>query len=386
METIEETNPVALAAHDPSAQPAGAQCAHEYGLVFTGSGREYFRIWIVNLALSIATLGIYSAWAKVRRLKYFYRNTLLDGCAFNFHANPVAILRGRIFAVALALAYHLAIGFSLVAGIAVAASLVLGLPFLLMNALRFSLRNTSYRGLRFGFAGRSAGAYLTYTPVVLLFLLPGAIAMSPESREYASLAVLPYLAWPWMFAAMKRYQHRNLLYAHNETAYKAPTFIFFKAYLVAGLIIALSVVMIGMVVGLVTLFVKPMVGSNVASAVTALAGVVAGYIVVLAAGPYTTLRIAEMAWNHTRLSGISFNSQLDGAALLKLQTRNTALTLLTLGLYRPFAVVSVYQFRIACLTVVSSGPLAGVLAGAKASAPGAAGDGTADMLGFDLAW
>jgi uncharacterized membrane protein YjgN (DUF898 family) len=29
--------------------------------------QRYFRIWIVNLLLTIATLGIYSAWAKVRR-------------------------------------------------------------------------------------------------------------------------------------------------------------------------------------------------------------------------------------------------------------------------------------------------------------------------------
>ena len=33
-------------------------------LSFTGSGREYFGIWIVNLLLSIVTLGIYSAWQK----------------------------------------------------------------------------------------------------------------------------------------------------------------------------------------------------------------------------------------------------------------------------------------------------------------------------------
>ena len=37
--------------------------------VFTGNGAEYFRIWIVNLLLSVVTLGIYSARAKVRRLR-----------------------------------------------------------------------------------------------------------------------------------------------------------------------------------------------------------------------------------------------------------------------------------------------------------------------------
>jgi uncharacterized membrane protein YjgN (DUF898 family) len=37
---------------------------------FRGTGGEYFRIWIVNLLLTILTLGIYSAWAKVRQLRY----------------------------------------------------------------------------------------------------------------------------------------------------------------------------------------------------------------------------------------------------------------------------------------------------------------------------
>jgi len=40
-------------------------------LRFTGRGTEYFGIWIVNLLLTIITLGIYSAGAKVRRLQYF---------------------------------------------------------------------------------------------------------------------------------------------------------------------------------------------------------------------------------------------------------------------------------------------------------------------------
>ena len=35
---------------------------------FRGDGMEYFKIWIVNILLTIVTLGIYSAWAKVLRL------------------------------------------------------------------------------------------------------------------------------------------------------------------------------------------------------------------------------------------------------------------------------------------------------------------------------
>ena len=47
-------------------------------LRFTGQAGEYFSIWIVNVCLSIVTLGIYSAWAKVRRKSVSARIFVLD--------------------------------------------------------------------------------------------------------------------------------------------------------------------------------------------------------------------------------------------------------------------------------------------------------------------
>jgi uncharacterized membrane protein YjgN (DUF898 family) len=79
----------------------------EYPFEFRGSGGEYFRIWIVNLALTIVTLGIFSAWAKVRSRRYFYGNTFVADHAFDYHASPVRILIGRAIALVLLLAYTL---------------------------------------------------------------------------------------------------------------------------------------------------------------------------------------------------------------------------------------------------------------------------------------
>ena len=78
------------------AQPGGDSIALE----FTGRAGEYFRIWMVNVCLSVLTLGIYSAWAKVRRRRYFYGNTLLDGAALDYLADPRAILKGRLIVLA----------------------------------------------------------------------------------------------------------------------------------------------------------------------------------------------------------------------------------------------------------------------------------------------
>jgi uncharacterized membrane protein YjgN (DUF898 family) len=66
----------------PSWLPAPGSVRTEHPFEFGGDAREYFRIWIVNLALSVVTLGIFSAWAKVRSERYFYGNTRLDGDPF----------------------------------------------------------------------------------------------------------------------------------------------------------------------------------------------------------------------------------------------------------------------------------------------------------------
>ena len=49
-----------------TSKPLTAQLNREY-FRFHGNGAEYFRIWIVNFLLTLLTLGVYSAWAKVRK-------------------------------------------------------------------------------------------------------------------------------------------------------------------------------------------------------------------------------------------------------------------------------------------------------------------------------
>ena len=72
---------------------------------FRGSASEFFGIWITNLLLSIVTLGIYSAWAKVRVKKYFYQNTYVAGRNFDYHATGGQIFIGRPIVVAGLVAY-----------------------------------------------------------------------------------------------------------------------------------------------------------------------------------------------------------------------------------------------------------------------------------------
>jgi len=66
---------------------------------------EYFKIWIVNILLTILTLGIYAAWATVRNNRYFYSNLYLDDNNFRYLAEPIQILKGRLIAIAVLVIY-----------------------------------------------------------------------------------------------------------------------------------------------------------------------------------------------------------------------------------------------------------------------------------------
>src|SRR4051812_15462633 len=116
----------------PAAVPAPAPAARSEPFRFTRQAGEYFRIWVVNLFLSVIPVGLYSPWAKVRKKRYFYGHTRLAGASFEYHGNPIAILKGRLIAFALFALYTLASHFSqkLAAGLLLAA--LPALPWLLV--------------------------------------------------------------------------------------------------------------------------------------------------------------------------------------------------------------------------------------------------------------
>lgn len=146
-------------------------------IVFKGRTSEYFGIWIVNLLLSIFTLGIYSAWAKVRRKKYFYNSTLIDGVGFDYHANPIAILKGRIIAFVLFVLYQVLAAFSPIAAGVLFVLFLIALPWIVIRGLMFNARNSSHRGLRFDFDGKYGEAALVFIGYTLLTVVTLGLAI-----------------------------------------------------------------------------------------------------------------------------------------------------------------------------------------------------------------
>lgn len=371
----------------------------ELRISFTGSGSEYFRIWIINLLLTIVTVGLYFPFAKARRLSYFYSNTIVDGQALAFHGNPWKMLRGFLLLAVLALAYGVAGRLSPVSGFIAFLVLAAVWPALWRASLQFRLGNTSWRGLRFGFKGDLKGAYRAvlpiYVPLALLlaaqlyFGPPAAVQGEPMNATQAWLIFSPiiglYLMFPWALALIKRYQHGGYVYADQQTRLDASTWSFYKLTL-KGLGVMLMGLGVFVALGLVAAFAVRSGAVDELPKAVLIAALLPVYLIYFAlTSPYFTVRLQNLVWSGTHSPAIHFASALRFWPMAGLTLKNWLLTAITLSLYRPFAVVATTRLRLAAVAITIDSALDNWTAQPPGdNAPNAAGDAAGDFFGIDM--
>lgn len=335
---------------------------------FTGRGSEYFGIWAVNLLLSVLTLGIYSAWAKVRRNQYLYRHTELAGAVFDYHASPLAILKGRAIAFVAFVVYSMA--GQLHPGLAALLMFVFwgALPWLVERSLRFNLYQTSYRGLRFGFE-------------------------APAGRKYAALLGWPFLSTVSFGLMMPFAQQRFFAYLGNHSRFGGQAFTLnlrpAQFYALYGRALALLVLGVAgpalLVFGLAAGDV-PAEGPARAQG-QFFAGLVAAGVAFLLLmwvwAPYLRARLQNLVWNALELGPHRFASTLSARRLAWVSISNQCLIVLTLGLYRPFAVIRSVRCRLEAVSLLPQGSLDDLVAGARGQ-QGAVGAEMAEMFDVDV--
>ncbi len=139
-------------------------------LKFEGSGREYFKIWIVNVLLTIVTLGFYYPWAKVRNRRYFYANSILNDRNFEYHATGKQLFVGFLISMALFITYVVIQQVSPIGSLMLIGALFIAIPWLIWRSMMFNMRMTSFSNVRFDFAGQLRDSYMNFFvyPVLLM--------------------------------------------------------------------------------------------------------------------------------------------------------------------------------------------------------------------------
>ncbi|MBL8323884.1 MAG: DUF898 domain-containing protein [Rubrivivax sp.] len=387
------------AASDSAAAPHEAPpAARTLDVRFVGSGSEYFRIWIVNLLLTLVTVGLYYPFAKVRKLRYFHGATEVGGHALGFHASPWVMLRGYLLVGAMVAVYSLASHFSAGAGLAAFAIVAALWPALWQSSLRFRLANTSWRGLRFRFTGRLRGAYQVMLPWGLMAaaLIGVSVALAPEpGRQPGPAAVvmglLPLvlaLFTPALLWLLRRYQHDHYALGGEHTRFSTTMGSFYGVFGLAVLMFIgiVAVLGIGAAVLLPALAGGQKPSTGLGGAVVA-AGVVflLAYLIVLSlVGAFVGARLQNLTWNGTRSAHLGFASTLAVAPLARLTLKNWLLIVLTIGLYLPFAAVAMARLRLEAVAVLASTDPDALVAAASHPNESAAGDAAGDLFGFDI--
>ncbi|UTZ22321.1 YjgN family protein [Vibrio campbellii] len=331
---------------------------------FKGRGEEFFGIWIVNVLLSVVTLGIYSAWAKVRTKRYFYGNTYIDGDNFEYHAEPMQILKGRLVALAIILVWGIANSFIPQLALVLLPLFYVALPWLLWSNARFDSAMTSYRNVHFSFNSSLKDAYITILgrgfgaalAVMVFIVICVAVASVSQAASVilglCSVVVMAALSG-WVVVGVQRYFVNGYRYGDWQFSGELETSFFVKTYLKAvafglGTVVVISIVAVLMLMqlhdGNLTSLYKsestPVIMMYICSI---------GYTIGLTA--YTATRTRNYVFSRMKLekkgqqkNSFTFKSTYTVDGYMRLITSNFLLQVVTLSIARPWVMVRTSRY------------------------------------------
>ncbi len=347
---------------------------------FHGRGGEYFAIWLVNALLTIITLGIYSAWATVRRRRYFLGNTEINGDRFDYHAKPMQILKGRLLVVAgIIVFYILVLMMPKLGPLFVLAFLAL-LPWIIIRSWRYNAIMTSFRGVRFNYHCKVGRAYWTmYICPILLMLalyLPVAVivlvAMQIGSMSAMLLAVLIVVvglilggaAVQGTISAMQHDLYVNNMFFGNapfQAALKKRAFI---KYSLLGLLLFVPFLIAALwMMGsfIFTLYQIVLLGGISADTTNAIMmsyffnffmSMVIIFVGALVVASYQVVAIRNYVFNQTKIDGhVQLHSSMKTLPYLGLLFTNSLIVIFSLGLATPVAHVRYARYIANCTAV-----------------------------------
>ncbi|MBN3125705.1 YjgN family protein [Pectobacterium brasiliense] len=334
----------------------------QHRVQFHGKAGEYFAIWLVNGLLTIITLGIYSAWATVRRRRYFYGNTEINGDRFDYHAQPIQILKGRLLVIAGIVLFYIVLAMSPTLGTILALAFAALIPIIVIRNWRYDAIMSSYRGVRFNYHCQTGRAYwvLLLCPILLLLAFYAVLAvamfigMRSDSPIIITLIVLA-LVVPG-FAAVNGIMKMMQLdfYVNNlffgKTAFKAEltkaafikfaliSLLIFIPFLIAALSFMGSfiftlyqIIMMGADSDTIAMMLLSNVFNMVMMFVVALLGV-------LVSSSYLVVAQRNYLFNQTSLNGgVKLHSSMQTMSYMGLLITNSLITIFSLGWAAPVA-------------------------------------------------
>ncbi len=321
------------------------------------TGEAFFKLWIVNLCLSIVTLGGYSPWATVRNKQYLFNSTSFAGGQFEYLATPMQILRGRVIAVLLFGGFIALSAVSPGAANVLFLAVVLISPLLMHLSMRFNFATMSYRHVRFQYTGTLGAAFK-------LFLL------------YPFLAAMTlFTAFPAVLKAQKEYLLNHIKWGDEKFSAELSFGLFYKAAL-------LNVFGVGVLVAF-------MIGTMTNEQGFAEAGQVSLFVMLVIYAGMLTLTFLVQAvilrhvFNRIVVGDVSVTTTIAPVNFTFIALTNVLAVACSLGLAYPWAKVRMLKYKLANITTDDPTTLINTAQQQHQAGSAAAGE-VADAFDVDL--
>ncbi len=313
-----------------SPQPARRLSLH-------GSGNTLFGIYIVNLFLTVLTLGIYYFWGKTRIRQYLAGHVEFEGDRFAYHGTGKELFVGWLKALLVLFLPLFVLGLiialwardsilaQIIFQLLVYAVILIVIPLATVGSRRYRLSRLSWRGIRFSFRGRAKEFMRIFIPGVLLSVITLGL----------------YLPFFWSNA--RRFLVNNAYFGTVPFEFDGRGEDLFGRYVRA---ILLSIVTFGI---------------------------------------YWFWFAAERQryyWAHTTFSTARFRSTVTGGPLFRLSVGNFLLLIFTLGLAWPWVLQRSVRFAFANLSLEGELDTSTIVQDAQAA--GVTGEGIAEFLDLDF--
>lgn len=344
-----------------------AQSPSLFPFEFRGSAREYFKIWVVNLALTLLTLGIYSPWAKVRKLRYFYGNTYLDGSSFEFLGKPIAILKGRILAVLVFALYWGFSNFYPIANLVLLPMLAILFPWVMVKSFIFRSRNSAFRNITFSYHGNYWQIALAYLSLPLLMVglglgmlylagfLPNVLSSGPEQLLFPeagsklaivvpSIMLSGMLAYPYFHYLQKRAYVAPRKFGDTAFAFVCGPKAFYRLFLKIFFLGVLALIFGAVSMGISSLFFKGMSMGAFSGFGFVPFMLIFGFLELFVFVAFVTL-LRNLVISALQIGEAKMSSQLRVGKVFMLYLTNIIAIVCSLGLLTPWAKVRLTRYQ-----------------------------------------
>ena len=325
-------------------------------VVFDGRGGELFVVYLVNILLTMVTLGIYRFWGKTRIREYVWSHLRYKGDAFEYTGTGMELFLGFLIVALVVFAplFGLTIWAQVLIGegedmlaaaiiIPVVLAYIVLFPMAIYRAYRYRLSRSLWRGIRFGLSGKPSAYARKFIGYTLLQIITLGLA-TPYARVRLYEILISNI---WMGSGRFTFE------APWKPLMKRFTLLWVALVLTIGAAAIVQTQLIGIAAPQSPDFGNPDMfppENSMLMAVATMISSVGGIVVVCLYLYYSAFEYRYIV-SHIKFENVGFSVDMKVRQLFGLYVVNGLLLLFTLGIAFPWVIVRILNFIAAKLEI-----------------------------------